>query len=297
MSKVALVTGANSGIGLAITKEFAKLDYTIIMVCRNIEKANQAKQEVLSIHPGAKIDIVQIDMSSFESIEAGSKKIVNSYQKLDILVNNAGLVNNEYQLTADGLEQTFTVNVYAVFLFTHLMMPILNKSEDARIINVGSDRHKKAKIKWRNISLKGEYSLMKAYGQSKLALVLYTYEFDRTCPNDNISINCVSPGAVKTNFGSKDNGWLMKIAWNIGLQLVRHRLRTPAQACQTILYLATTDKDKLRPAKYWDQKNNKHFAKPSSRDSYYKDHWKKLWNHCLEITHVNDYFNSSNSSS
>lgn len=293
MSKVALVTGANSGIGLATTKEFAKLNYKIIMVCRNIEKANQAKQEVLSLYSQAKIEIIQIDMSSFDSIKAGSKKINQNYQSLDILVNNAGLVNNEYELTVDGFEQTLTVNVYAIFLFTHLMMPLLNNSQDARIINIGSDRHKKAKIKWRNISLKGEYSLMKAYGQSKLALVLYTYEFDRACPNNNISICCVSPGAVKTNFGSKDNGWLMKLAWNIGLQLVRHRLRTPEQACQTILYLATTDKDKLKPARYWDQKNNKHFAKPSSRESYLKDSWKKLWNHCLEITHVNDYFNSN----
>ena len=122
------------------------------MVCRNIEKANQAKQEVLSLYSQAKIEIIQIDMSSFDSIKAGSKKINQNYQSLDILVNNAGLVNNEYELTVDGFEQTLTVNVYAIFLFTHLMMPLLNNSQDARIINIGSDRHKKAKIKWKYFS-------------------------------------------------------------------------------------------------------------------------------------------------
>ncbi|MFX1595582.1 MAG: SDR family NAD(P)-dependent oxidoreductase, partial [Promethearchaeota archaeon] len=188
--KVCIVTGANSGIGKATALGLAKLGATIVMVCRNKERGEVAKTEILNKSENSLVDLFIADLSSQKSIQQFALEFKKKYNKLHVLINNAGINPTKRRLTPEGIEETFAVNVLAPFLLINLLLDVLKASTPARIINVASAVHSK-KINFNNLQGEKRFIHWKVYAQSKVALILITYEFARRLMNSGIIVNCL----------------------------------------------------------------------------------------------------------
>ena len=146
VGKTCLVTGASSGIGKEIAYGLAELGANVILVCRNPDKGQAVLNEIKSHFPSAKMDILIADLSSQTDIRKLADTINNTYPALHVLINNAGTVSTKKQLSVDGIEMTLATNHLAPFLLSQLLLDLLKKSAPARIINVSSASHEKAKI-------------------------------------------------------------------------------------------------------------------------------------------------------
>lgn len=212
--KTFLVTGANSGIGFEATKVFASKGAKIIMGCRNLEKAQKAKEEILRDTPKALLDIIQLDLTSFRSIKNFCTKVNDNYDKLDVLLNNAGIMTVPYGSTEDGLELQTGVNHFGHFYLTMRLVNLINNTPNSRIVNIASIAHKYGKLKKDTFFYEEgkSYSKIKAYSQSKLANLLFTYKLKEKLEkhNSKIIVLAAHPGVSKTNLGNHIKGGSVK---------------------------------------------------------------------------------------
>jgi len=199
--KIAIVTGANAGLGLQTAIELARKKIKIVMACRNIEKAEIAKEEILKQVPDAQLDIIKIDLSELSSVRNFAKTFLAKYDSLDLLINNAGVMMPPYQQTKDGLELQMAANYFGHFLLTGLLIEIITKTENSRIISLSSIAHKNASINFKDMQSEKKYSKFGAYGQSKLACLIFSKELQRRLEANN-KANSISvaahPGASNT---------------------------------------------------------------------------------------------------
>jgi protochlorophyllide reductase len=199
--RVVVVTGANSGLGLESTKAFAAKGATVVMVCRNMSKAEKAKAEVLASSPNAKLDLMQLDNASLDSVRAFADAFKAKYDRLDILLNNAGLMAIPRTETADGFEMQLGVNHLAHFALTGLLLDVITSTPGARVHNTSSSAAFNGKINFDDLMGKTNYSRWAAYGQSKLANAVFATELNRrleAAGYDTIA-NSSHPGLVMTN--------------------------------------------------------------------------------------------------
>jgi len=200
-NSVVIVTGANSGMGKAISIEIAKTGATVVMLCRSKIRGESALMEVQTLSGNNAVKLMLCDLGSRKSIEDFCSEFKRRYQRLDVLVNNAGVILPGRHETIDGNELQFGVNHLGHFLLTNLLLDILIASAPARIVNVTSGAHKIGKIHFEDINLQKKYTLWRAYGQSKLAIILFTYELADRLKDTGVTVNCLHPGAVATNMG------------------------------------------------------------------------------------------------
>ena len=230
--KTVIVTGANSGMGMATAAAMADMGATVVMLCRS-EKRGEEAFHILSEKSGRKLDLMICDLGDFASIKAFVKEFRTKYDSLDILVNNAGFISLDRQITKDGLERQFGVNHMGHFLLTMSLIDLLPKG--GRIVNVASGAHKTGKIHFEDINLTRGFNVVKAYSQSKLANVLFTRELARRLKTKGITVNCCHPGAVATNMGiSRDTGFGKTIT-----RMLKPFFQTPEQGAGTAIYLAS----------------------------------------------------------
>ena len=213
INKTILVTGANAGLGMEASRQLAAMGARIIMVCRNEEKALKARDEIISSTRNENVSIMIADFSSLDQIRELSDKVIKKFDRLDILINNAGVFVTDLRYTKDGHELQWGVNHLAPFLLTHLLLPLLEKSAPARIINVTSVANRKGSILFDDLNLEKNYNGLTAYRQSKLANVLFTVELAERTQKNNITVNCLHPGMVRTAFGHKYNNHWMGWSW------------------------------------------------------------------------------------
>ncbi len=271
-----IITGANSGIGKAISLELAKLGAVVVMLCRNKARGEEALEEVRSISGNKSVDLMLFDLGSLQSIEGFCLEFKKKYQRLDVLINNAGVILPGRHQTVDGYELQFGVNHLGHFLLTNRLVDLLIKSAPARIINVTSGAHKNGSIHFNDINLKKNYTVWRAYAQSKLAIILFTYELADKLKGTGVTVNCLHPGAVATNMGiNRDTGFGTFIT-----RILKPFFQTPRQGAATAIYLATSDEVEGITAKYYYRK------KPvaSSKKSYDKEIGKKLWDLSEKLT-------------
>lgn len=201
--KTIIVTGANSGLGFELTRELANKGAKVIMACRNLEKASKARQTILNNIGDTDIDILKLDLASLKSIREFAKEYLSKYDKLDVLINNAGIMAIPYTKTEDGYESQLATNYLGHFLLTGLLMPILNNTNQARIINVSSVFHLFCKMDLYNLMCENKvgYHRWNAYSRSKLALLLFTYELQRrlSLAGKSTITLAAHPGIAKTN--------------------------------------------------------------------------------------------------
>ena len=201
LGKTAIVTGANSGIGYETTLGLVKKDIEVIMACRNIQKAEDAKAKILHLQPDARITSMIIDLSNLASVKKFVQEFQKQYSKLDILINNAGVMMSPYKITDDNFENQLATNYIGPFALTGLLLPLLTKTCNSRIITLSSLSYKWAEIQFDDIHAKKRYSRRKAYGQSKRACLIFAFELQRrlTIANCQILSIATHPGLCKTN--------------------------------------------------------------------------------------------------
>lgn len=232
--KIVIVTGANSGMGMATTAALADMGATVVMLCRDQKRGMEALH-TLSEESERKLDLMLCDLGEFASIKAFTDAFRVKYEKLDILVNNAGFISLDRQTTKDGLERQFGVNHVGHFLLTLRLVDLI--PQGGRIVNVASGAHKTGKIHFEDINLTKGFNVIKAYSQSKLANVLFTRELAVRLKDKGIIVNCCHPGAVATNIGiSRDTGFGKTITG-----LLKPFFQTPEQGARTAIYLASSE--------------------------------------------------------
>lgn len=274
--KLAVVTGANVGIGKETAKDFVRRGARVILACRDLDKAEQAKLEIIQ-DTGItnRVEVMHLDLTSFKSVRQFASELCAKEGKLDILVNNAGIAFHPRQVTEDGEEQVMQVNHLSPFLLTNLLTDLLKAAGNSRVINLSSLAHTWAKngiqfddLKWENT----KFDSWQAYAQSKLANVLFTREFARRHAKSGITLYAVHPGAVSTELGrhyqSKVPSFLLPVTDKAKLFL-----KTPEGGAQTTIYCAVCPSLGEETGKYYaDCKRS-----PTSSVALDDKQAKKLW--------------------
>ncbi len=281
--KTCVITGATSGIGYGIAKGLAGKNFELILIGRDIHKGQSVVENLKSSTDNTSITYYNIDLCSQKQIRQTGEEIKNKHPKIDVLINNAGVWTSRYELTDDLIEKQFAVNHLAYFLLTHVLYPNITKCADGRIINLGSDSHKFGKINFDDLNLERSYHGLKAYGQSKLANLLFTYELHRLKKEDHVSVYCVQPGLVKTDIGVKHTNPFHSFMW----KLRRLSGMTPDQAAVTAIYLATADEVASSSGLYWDKCK----PKSSSARSKNTEDASRLWKMSEQMCGIKNYFN------
>ncbi len=276
--QVCMVTGANSGIGKATALALAQMGATIVMVCRDRARGEEAQNEIRTKSKNNAIDLLLADLSSQQSIRQLVKNVQHHYTYLHVLINNAGAAfTGRRRETVDGLEMTLAVNYLAPFLLTNLLLDVLKASAPARIVNVSSNSHEAGFIKLDDLQSE-HYRSMRVYGQAKLAVVLFTYELARRLQGTGVTANCLHPGFVATHFGQRDvepaSRLLVKVIGSFGT--------SPEKGAKTSIYLASSPEVEGVTGTYFV----KSIPKRSAAISYDESLQRQLWEQSTKLVHV-----------
>jgi NAD(P)-dependent dehydrogenase (short-subunit alcohol dehydrogenase family) len=265
--RVCVVTGGTSGIGRATAEGLARFGATVVLIARRAEQAAQVSQEIamkVRVPPA----VIPADLSSQASIRAAAAELGRRYPRLHVLINNAGVFTRHREISADGIELQFAVNHLAYFLLTNLLLDRLSAGAPSRIINVSSGAHAGAHIDFDDLEGSRGYQGGRAYGQSKLANILFTYELARRLEGSGITVNCLHPGVIATKL----------LADYMGVPYAERAVAStfgakPERGAETSIYLATSPAVEEVSGKYFE--NRKEVR--SSRESYDEAAARRLW--------------------
>jgi NAD(P)-dependent dehydrogenase (short-subunit alcohol dehydrogenase family) len=265
--RVCLVTGATSGIGKATAYALAGLGATVVAHGRNGQKCKKTVEEIRKATGNPSVESILADFSVLDDVRRMAAKFKESHDRLHVLVNNAGAILWDCRTTKEGVETTFAVNHLSHFLLTDLLLDTVKASPPARIINVSSGLHWGASRDFERLGCEGGYSGMGAYGRSKLANVLFTYELARRLKGSGVTANCLHPGFVATNIG-RDGTIIgaLRPLMNIGAI-------SPEEGAKTTVYLASSPQAEKTTGKYFERMREAE-SSPDSRDHALA---KRLW--------------------
>ena len=265
---ICVVTGATSGIGKETAVALAKAGATVAVVCRTRDRGEAALAEIRRRAGHDAVSLFVADLSSQRAIRTVAAELQAALPRIDVLVNNAGLALRDRLVTEDGFENTFAVNHLAYFLLTRLLQPTLLASAPARVVNVSSEAHRWGAIRFDDLMGEAAYAGWKAYAQSKLANVLFTYELARRLDGTGVTANCLHPGLVGTAFASRGPSLIRILS-----RLARPLLRSPASGAATSVYLASAPEVATVTGQYFAGRR----ARRSSPASYDRALAARLW--------------------
>jgi NAD(P)-dependent dehydrogenase (short-subunit alcohol dehydrogenase family) len=265
--KTVLVTGANSGIGLATAKGLAKAGATVVMLCRNAEKGQAALREVIDTTKNPDVHLICADLSVQADIRAAAKTFTERFDRLDVLINNAAIVPPQRQLTQDGIETQFAVNHLSYFLLTHLLLDVLKMSAPSRIVNVSSNLHSVGRFDASNLEAATGYGMagIPQYNNTKLFNMLFTFELARRLEDTGVTVNALHPGVIGTN--------LTRALPRPLSALYRMVMPKPESGARTSIYLASSPDVEGITGKYWA---NSAISEPSPHSQRQEDA-RALW--------------------
>lgn len=194
-----LVTGANSGLGLAMAKGLAKTGATVVMLCRNKERGQKARIEIISESQNPNVDLMTADLSSLEEVKDFAREFQARYGALHLLANIAGISYPRRGISADGLEINFATNILGPFVLTELLLDLMISSGPSTIINISGEAHRTGQLHFNDLQLKKKFTLAGSRGQSALARVMWTLELSRRLKNTGVTANTFCPGRSQTN--------------------------------------------------------------------------------------------------
>lgn len=236
--KVVIITGANTGIGFEVASDMAQRGARVVMACRNLVAAHTASKHIKNKFPSALLDVREMDLSSLQSVVDFVQKL--PYSNIDVLVLNAGVVFHPFELTEDGFETHFQVNYLGHFLLTRLLVSRMCITPGARVISMTSQAHFASDICLHDLNLQINYSPRRAYGQSKLALLLMTRYLGCMLQDVNVNFLAVNPGLVR---GTKHVSSSPVLSESLVIRLAMHPLmwlfmKSPKQGSQSVIYAA-----------------------------------------------------------
>jgi NAD(P)-dependent dehydrogenase (short-subunit alcohol dehydrogenase family) len=280
-AKIAVVTGGSSGIGFETAKALSIKGYELWIVGRDEQKCREACNQITAAS-SRRASYVLADLSSQQSIRNMAEQLLEKLDRIDVLVNNAGQVLGDFQWSVDHIEMQFATNHLAPFLLTGLLLPLLKKAEAARIVNVSSDSHLSGKINKEDLNFEHNYGWLKAYGQSKLSNILFTYYLAEKLAHLGITVNCLHPGLVRTHIGNKSSTWWTSMGWTIWSMF---GISVEAGA-RTSVYLASSPEVQGLSGKYFVRcKETK-----SAEIAYDKQLQEWLWQKSEALTSMNYSF-------
>jgi NAD(P)-dependent dehydrogenase (short-subunit alcohol dehydrogenase family) len=199
--RIAVVTGANSGLGLVTARELARKGALVVLACRNLDKGRAAQADVERAASGPAPELEELDLASLDSVRAFAERFMANHDGLDLLINNAGVMAPPRRRTADGFELQFGTNHLGPFALTGLLLPLMEGREDARVVTLSSSAHKFGRIAFDNLNGDHRYFRWRAYGQSKLANLLFALELDRRLRAQGSTVKSLAahPGYAATN--------------------------------------------------------------------------------------------------
>ena len=239
---------------------------TVVILSRDHSRGEIVKKEIVERTKNNSIDVMKGDLGSLKSIQEFSLNFKEQYNELHILINNAGVYTNRRIETDDGYEKMFVVNHLGHFFLTNLLLNVLKQSSPSRIVNVAS-RAQRA-LNFDDLQSEKHFSMMKVYGQSKLANILFTYELARRTEDSGVTVNCLHHGIVRTNL-SHEMPWIMRN----GIKLVMLMAKSPKKGAETSIYLASSPEVNHISGKYFVNKQ----VKESTPTSYDVEVAKHLW--------------------
>jgi retinol dehydrogenase 12 len=273
-NKVIVITGGTSGVGKATVEKLSSFGSHVILIARNISKAQKVVEEIKKNFSDAKIDVIEGDLSSLQSISKAAEHIKSRYANVDVLINNAGGVFSKKEMTEDGFEWAFQINHLAHFLLTNLLLESLLKSEEPRVINLSSEAHRIGSINFVNLNCEKKFRTWRQYGATKLMNILFAKGLANRFADKGLSAFSVHPGVVKTEFGANNRGFL-------GYFNKMPFLITPEKGAETSIYLATQDIKKLNNGGYY-KKSMISYSSLESQDIEVQNH---LWEISVKLLH------------
>lgn len=267
--KRVLVTGATDGIGLQAAIELAALGASLHLVGRDPDKLGRAAAKVAEAAGGRPPATYLADLSSQASIRGLAAEVTANAPALDVLLNNAGGMFSRRQLSAEGIEMTFALDHLGYFLLTHLLLDALHAAPRARIVNVASAAHKGVSLDFEDLQGEKSYSGWRAYQRAKLANIYFSYELAGRVDPARVTVNCLHPGFVASNFGASAGGF---IGWALGLGK-RVAALDVIKGARTSVYLCSSPEVADYSGRYFD----KCVAVQSSPQSYDEKARKQLW--------------------
>jgi len=273
-NKICIITGTTSGIGKATATYLAKEGMQLIWPVRNLEKGEKVKKEISEATGNNNIRLMPCDLESLDSVRSFAEAFKKEYQHLDLLINNAGVWFSKREVTKDGYEKNFAINHLSHFLLTILLLDTLKRSGNARIISVSSDAHRFTDMNFDDLQSEKNFNNFKAYGQSKLADILFVKKLSELLKGTGVTANCLHPGVVATHLFDKMGGFMKGI---FGMMMI-----SPEKGAATSIYLATSDEVKEVSGEYFKKKK----ITKSSAASYNKESAEKLWDISLKLVNL-----------
>jgi NAD(P)-dependent dehydrogenase (short-subunit alcohol dehydrogenase family) len=232
--RTVLITGATSGIGRATALGLASMGAHVAITGRDRGRTEDAAREI-SAATDLQVEVFVADLSAQAQVRRLASEVLEHLPRIDVLVNNAGGYWHTRHVTADGLERTFAVNHLAPFLLTNLLLDRLERSAPARVVTVASNAHTTGRIDFDNLQGALSYSGGRAYSQSKLANILFTYQLAKRMHRSAVTANALHPGVVRTSFGAEDPARIQRLL----VPLLRPVMKSPAQGATTSIHLAS----------------------------------------------------------
>jgi len=273
--KTVLVTGGTGGIGRATAVRLASMGARVGIVGRNLGRAQRAAAEISSESGSGVVDAFGADMSSQVEVRRLASHVLAAYPRLDVLINNVGGFWSHRHVTADGLERTFALNHLAPFLLTSLLLDRLIASAPARIVNVSSNAQAMGAISFDDLMGERKYSGQRAYNQSKLANVMFTYELARRLTGTGVTATALHPGMTNTSFSADDPSRLFAPL----VMLMRPFMKQPARAADTPVYLAGSPAAAGLTGEFFTNRE----SKKSNKASYDARATARLWSVSSEL--------------
>ncbi|MPM25185.1 hypothetical protein SDC9_71675 [bioreactor metagenome] len=280
-NSVVIITGASSGIGKATAAALAERQAHIVMLCKDSERGMAALKDVKRSSCNQNVILMLCDLGSRKSIELFCAAFRSRFSRLDVLINNAGVALFARQETTDGFEMHFGVNYLGSFILTNLLLDLLIDSAPSRIINVSSNTHANGTIHFDDINLKKKFRPWRAYEQSKLAEILFTYTLAERLRGTGVTANCLHPGAVGTQIGVVRN----KNAIKAIRKIVSPFFLTAEKGAETAVYLAVSPNVTNTTGAYFVRKR----ARRSSKLSYNRVIAERLWSLSEKMTGICGY--------
>ena len=286
--RVAVVTGANSGLGLVTARELARKGALVVLACRDMDKGRSALADVERVASGPPPELEELDLASLDSVRAFAERFAASHDGLDLLINNAGVMAPPRRRTADGFELQFGTNHLGHFALTGLLLPLMEGREDARVVTLSSPVHRMGRISFDNLNGDRRYFRWNAYGQSKLANLLFALELDRRLRASGSTVKSLAahPGYAATNLQSAAAPLVDRLVMKVGNAVIA---QSAEMGALPTLYAATEPGLEggtyVGPDGLGEQRGHPTIVKPS-RAARDEQTARRLWEVSADLTGV-----------